>query len=143
MRTAVKGVVFSSLVFMLMGLVLFVVACVVWAAFFDRPFLTYTNLPFTARAAVHAGESVELHVARCNRSKHQRTYLTLLPDVWIDIAPGCTESVSRANEVPLDTAPGLYLATGVAVVPGLVRDHRVTWASHPFEVLPAKSAKEK
>lgn len=133
-----------------------VMACLGWAYYFERSYLYYVNSPFPTSTPVHAGEPVELIVERCSRSRTRRAYMTthslrnvatgaieLLPDVWVDIEPGCTRSTSRINLIPKGTAPGTYTVSGTARVEGLVMTHRVPWTSRPFQVLPALPAKEK
>lgn len=134
----------------------FVVAtCLGWSVMFESPYLTYGNLPFEATPAVRAGETIDLVVQRCNAARTKRNYTTtrvltnidvgtvlLLPSVVVDIEPGCTSSISRIHQIPATAAPGVYRLSGVAMVSGLVMNHRVPWVSRPFEVLPARAAKE-
>ena len=147
---------FTHLVHVTALLTLIVFGCLFWAFVFERPFLYYVNQPFPAASAVRAGEAVELFVERCSRSRHRRSYMTshtmvnaktgtaeLLPDVWIDIEPGCSTSISRINVIPKNTQPGIYTVSGVALAEGIVLTHKVPWVSQPFEVLPALPTKEK
>lgn len=147
---------FSALLLTAVALMLTVLACVLWSSAYERPYLSYRNLPFPAAHAVEAGNPVELHVVRCNNSRRKQTYLTthelrdlrsgqvaLLPEVMVSLAPGCTESTSRVNVIPRGTAPGRYMVSGIALVEGVVSDHRVAWESQPFDVLPGSPAEEK
>lgn len=155
MMLPTKARTFNSLMVAMTTMTVTVLACMLWAIWFEQPFLSYTNVPFPAPPSVRAGQTVELVVARCNRSHRARSYLTthavrnvssqhtaLLPPVWVDVMPGCTEAVSRINEVPANLLPGRYVMTGVALVPGIVVDHQVPWESQPFDVLPAAPARE-
>lgn len=156
MRAPSKANVLNKLAYVTAALALAVLGCVGWAFLFERPYLSYSNLPFPAVPTVRAGEAVELTITRCSRSRSRRSYLTthvlrneasglvaLLPEVLVDIEPGCISSLSRINVVPASTAPGWYTVSGQARVDGLVVTHHVAWASTPFQVLPAPPAKEK
>lgn len=124
------------------------IGLVVWALYFEEPYLYYQNLPFPELGSVRAGEPVQLSVERCNRDSVIRTYditrslinvktkqVDLLPNVKVSIDPGCHRGISRINVIPASTAPGTYRVTGVAVIPGLMRTHEVPLYSEPFEVV--------
>lgn len=156
MTATLKLRVFNRLVHAASVLTFITGCCLAWSVLFEKPYLSYTNLPFPSAMAARAGEPVELLVQRCSSARSPRSYMTthtlnnvdtgavmLLPVVWIDVAPGCTSSYSRINVIPKTTAPGIYTVSGMAMVDGMVLTHKVPWASRPFEVLPAKEAKEK
>lgn len=115
----------------------------------ERPYLYYTNVPFPViKNPVQAGDPVELLVGRCNRDQEPHGYLVtrqlrntatgsyiLLPDLWLDIQPGCTEGIGQINIVPPDTPPGSYVVSGRALVAGRFGNHQVEWQSTPFSVI--------
>ena len=121
-----------------------------WGLWFEKPWLRYQNLPFPPAAEkVKAGEAVVLSVERCSDAPVTETYRTthgiqsakdqkaiLLPDVVVSVDPGCHRDASKINVVPKGTAPGRYVAFGVALVPGLIRTFAVPWYSEEFEVVP-------
>lgn len=133
----------------------FVVVCsglILWALYFEKPFLSYVNLPFPVRLAqVKAGEVIPLTVRRCNSSDVIRFYDVtheirslsdpsrpprILTSERVSIAPGCTEGVSLINMVPKNSPPGRYVVTGLGIVQGTARTFAVPWYSQPFEVVP-------
>jgi hypothetical protein len=115
----------------------------------EQPYLRYLNVPFPALVrTVHPGETVNLIVARCNDDHRAHGYLVthmlrnletgafiLLPDVWVEIRPGCSTATSQLNTVPRGTPPGTYEASGRALVEGRFANHQVIWRSEPFEVV--------
>lgn len=115
----------------------------------EQPYLRYTNLPFPpVKERVRAGEAVQLQVGRCNDDPIPHGYLlnrtlknlqtgalVLLPDVWVEIPPGCTYAISQIHIVPPGTPPGLYEASGRAMVQGRFGNHQVRWYSAPFTVI--------
>jgi hypothetical protein len=125
-------------------------AFIAYAAF-ERPFLTYENLPFpTQTTMVKAGEVVPLMVRRCNNTSTTRVYLVthelerldaLQPNVIllaepVPIQPGCTTGASRVNRIPAGTPPGKYRLVGAGIIEGSLRMLTVPWQSQPFEVVP-------
>jgi hypothetical protein len=121
-----------------------------WLVVFDRPYLTYNNLPFpTLLQQVRAGEVIPLRVERCNSDDVPHTYNTThsveeidkhtytdMPDVRILISPGCTSSTNLVNRLPPNLPPGRYRVFGTAEVQGVIRMHNVEWHSQPFQVVP-------
>jgi hypothetical protein len=131
------------------------VACIAILAYglaFEKPFLRYENLPFPAKLQqVKRGEVIPILVRRCSTASEDRFYdvthelrsqsdpgapTYLMKTERVLIRPGCHESTSMVNRVPPDTPPGTYVATGLGVVDGMLRQLTVPWHSQPFEVLP-------
>jgi hypothetical protein len=121
---------------------------VVYLLLFEPPPLTYTNLPFPVLApVVMPGDKVPLRIKRCNSTDRmllatltrtlenldRREFVSMQSTVT-PIQPGCTESTSLTNHVPLETPPGAYRVVGVAQVPGTLKTHYVTYYSAPFIV---------
>jgi hypothetical protein len=131
---SVLGIVFSTGIFFL---------------FFDKPYLTYKNLPFPAiTQVVHAGDVVILDIIRCNADKQTHVYntthslvevkkevYTILPDVRVKLEHGCTQGKSEVNRTPINLPAGRYKVIGTAEVPGLLRMHQVDWFSQEFDVV--------
>lgn len=129
-------------------------ATLVYLLFLEEPFLSYRNLPFPAlEPDVQQGRPIPLRVVRCNSTDRQQTYTitrslqsldtaeyVVLPESVVQLAPGCTESISLANRVPLEVKPGSYRVIGVADVRGTLRTHRVEWYSLPFRVIERREA---
>lgn len=117
--------------------------------FFEKPFLTYKNIPFPPQMIqVYPGEIIPFHEERCNSDDKPRNYDSthsllnidtheplLLPDVKIMIQPGCTTAVSLLNRVPPETPPGKYVVFGTAEVHGTIRDFYIEWRTQEFEVV--------
>ena len=115
--------------------------------FFEPPFLTYGNLPFPVLTPrVKDGNAVLLDVRRCNSDTKTRIYALahslvgetmtiLLPAVPTSIRPGCSQSFSAINVIPLNTPPGTYHIEGYAEVQGTLRTSSIAWRSEPFEVV--------
>jgi hypothetical protein len=136
---------------MLAALLLITVGLVTFAYVADKPYLTYKNLPFPPTIAYgHAGEVIPLHVVRCNSDDVVHSYTTthsvedvethyswVLTQKEVYIAPGCSESNSEVNRLPVELPKGrTYCIFGIASVEGVFgRKHRVEWSSMPFEVL--------
>jgi hypothetical protein len=141
--------VFHTLAVVALSLAALVLGGVLFGINVEQPYLRYTNLPFPAVSrTARAGEPVQLLVARCNDDQVRHGYLVthmlrnlttgnfvLLPDVWVEIAAGCTTGLSQLNIVPPGTPPGTYEASGRALVEGRFANHQVTWRSEPFEVV--------
>lgn len=138
---------FNALLGAFAALACIAVGSFVWSTYFERPYLHYQNLPFPVLATVRAGDAVQLSVERCNSHAVKRTYDTthtltnldtrrddILPNVTVDIKPGCHRGVSKINLIPANTVPGYYLVSGVAAVDGMFVKHKIAWYSEPFEV---------
>jgi hypothetical protein len=126
-----------------------IIATAAYFYLFERPFLTYQNLPFSlTRPVVSPGEVVPLLVNRCNTAStiknyntshtlqevHTRTYY-VLSDQQVSLAPGCTVSTSMINVLPTAIPPGRYKLFGTAEVHGVLRTHYVDWYSEEFDVV--------
>jgi hypothetical protein len=120
-----------------------------WGMFFELPVLRYQNLPFVSlQPIVMAGQPAMFTVARCSTAQDPINYsssrnlknmtsgvVTLLPDIQISIAPGCTRAVSKINETPLNMPSGTYQAFGMSKVPGRFRSYDVPWNTESFIVV--------
>lgn len=131
--------------------VVLLTAMIVYLQFFERPLLSYKNLPFKVLGPSRPGESVKLLVERCNASSQPLDYelshgirnadtsgpaVALPPGPVPLLLPGCQASLSAANVVPAGTSPGCnYIVGGEGLVKGTIRTHRVPWYSEPFCVL--------
>lgn len=118
----------------------------------EKSALSYRNIPFPATIeSVRVGEVIPLRVVRCNSDSVPRTYnLThslyevnkgfyiLLPGVSAMIQPGCADSISALNRVPVDTPPGRYKLFGASEVRGTLRTFSVEWHSGEFDIEAAK-----
>lgn len=125
-------------------------ATVFYFLFFERPFLTYSNVPFpVTQPVIHPGDVVPLEVVRCNASNVTRTYTVshtlesvpagrnvVLPASPVTLPPGCTTALSLANELPANVPPGQYRLFGIAEVRGVLMVHYVEWYSKTFTVTP-------
>jgi len=141
--------VFHTLAACALSLAALILAGYLFGVNSEQPYLRYTSLPFPALTrTVRPGETVQLRVARCNDDRVRHDYLVthmlrntvtgdfvLMPDVWVEIEPGCTVATSLINVVPPGTPPGTYEASGRALVSGRFGNHQVLWRSEPFEVL--------
>ena len=90
-----------------------------------------------------------LTVERCSRLSKISAYNTthnltpvapaadeiLLPDLIIQIEPGCHRNVSRGNVITANTPPGQYVVHGIAVVDATIGKRSVPWSSGRFEVV--------
>lgn len=115
--------------------------------FLEPPFLTYGNVPFPVLTPrVKDGGTVLLDVRRCNSDTKTRIYgiahslvgetmTILLPALPTSIRPGCSESFSAINVIPVDTPPGTYHIEGYAEVQGTLRTSVIPWRSEPFQVI--------
>lgn len=124
-----------------------------YASITSASWLTYQNQPFEVLTpVVRAGQSPIHRIARCNSSGVRQVYNTthtltpmaggddlLLPDVKIEIEPGCFRVATGVNPVPLNAALGFYLPHGTAITESLWGKKYVVWYGEPFEVI----AKEK
>ena len=121
----------------------------VWGTFFETPYLSYQNLPFTSlQPIVLAGSAATFSVARCNKSDKEILYttsrnlrnvttgvVTLLPDINLSLPLNCTRAISKINEIPESEKSGNYVAFGTAKVPGRFRTYDVRWNTEPFIVV--------
>ena len=128
------------------------ITIVVWAMLFEKPFLSYENVPFpTQIAQVKAGDAIPVTVRRCSTADGPRFYdishelrsvanpehnVVTLKGERAKITPGCATGTSRINVIPPGTPPGMYYVTGLGIVEGTLRTFAVPWSSQPFEVVP-------
>lgn len=141
----------NCLLFIASALALVIAGLVIWGMFFERPYLTYQNLPFPPELQrVKPGQVMPLTVIRCSSASTIKSYLithelerldVATPNVLMkseptSIKPGCHQSTSLINLVPIATPPGTYRVVGVAVVDGLFHTFPVPWHSQSFEVAP-------
>lgn len=123
-------------------------ALYLWAAYLERPWLSYQALPWEVIEPVHPGEAVRVVVLRCNDTSAKRTYRVtrtlqnvdtgeayVLPASEVDIEPGCHREVSRLSVVPKDAAEGTYVLGGFGLAKGRLIEHRVPWSTQRFEVV--------
>ena len=125
---------------------------IIYLQFFERPLLSYKNLPFKVLGPARPGESVLIVVERCNASSELLDYelshwilnadtsepATVLPPGPVpSLPPGChPPTTSAANVVPIGKPPGCnYIVGGDGLVKGTLRTFRVPWRSQPFCVL--------
>ena len=140
----------NGLLAILAVLVLLVAGVYVYAKFFEQPDLSYKPLPFPMMFnTVYPGSVAAAIATRCNSRKTVLSYRTsrqlvrenstqpavILESVWVSAEPGCAAVSTRANVVPMDTQPGFYRFTGIAMVPGLIDFHEVNWNTDVFEVV--------
>lgn len=122
---------------------------VIYALYFEPPFLRYQNLPFPVATPVEQGRTVPIVIERCNDSKKERVYMSArtlrnvetgrevqLPESTVSIKPGCDRMLSRAVVIPLETPPGKYIIDGEGIAQGLLRKHGVDWYTEQFDVIP-------
>jgi len=127
-------------------------AVYVWGQYFEKPYLTYKNLPFPSfTEQAKPGELVQIRVERCSTSNKPEKYrmtrtmrnevtreVSILPPIEVGIAPGCHRANSKLHFVPPSTPPGIYTLWGISTVGGYLRTHQIIWYSEPFEVLEGK-----
>ncbi len=128
---------------------------VLYALFFEGPFIRYQNLPFPVQEPVEQGRAAAIIIERCNDSKNQRVYTasrTLknietgkevsLPEATVTLKPGCERTINKSVIIPLDTPPGKYVITGDAITQGLIKKHEIPWYTEQFDVVPIKPITE-
>ena len=134
-----------------LAFLVFVVATVyVYSAYFEKPYISYTPLPFPITAQkIYPGGVATATATRCNTQSTPITYKSsrklvrensnqpalVLESVLITIEPGCSSVQTRVNVVPETSPPGFYRFAGTAVVKGLIFEHEVGWNTDVFEVL--------
>lgn len=132
-------------------IVMFLTALVLlYLTVIEKPDLSYPTLPIPVlKKYVYPGDILDIKVTRCNSSKSRKTYTStrfldntgddqevlVFELVGVVTAPGCNTSISRAHRIPESTSAGEYQLTGVATVPGLIRNFYVDWYTEPFTVL--------
>jgi hypothetical protein len=150
--------IFIYKVMLLLAASLFAVcsSILIYARWFEKPWLVYQNLPFPpVILKVHPGDVVPLVIERCNSTKVIKQYSithsllntdsknlgllpVLLPSLPLSLEPGCNRYITKVHIVPIDTAPGTYKFFGSASVQGLLVTHDVEWYSEEFEVVDQK-----
>lgn len=134
-----------------LGLLLGWGAASIYASYTSASWLTYQNQPFEVLTpVVHAGQSPIHRIARCNSSGIRQVYNTthiltplfggddlLLPDVKIEIEPGCYRVSTSVNPVPSKAALGFYTPHGTAIIESFWGKRYVVWYGEPFEVIAA------
>lgn len=126
-------------------------AILIYLLFIERPPIRYTNLPFpVTNKAVRAGDVIPLTISRCNDSNTRTTIFSsrllentsndqgviVLEIIGLWVPPGCVTETVSTNRIPKSVQPGTYRISGIATVPGLIRNFFVPWHSEPFTVLP-------
>ena len=141
--------IFTGMVYTTAALVAVLVAGYIYSRFFEVPYLTYKNVPFTVTGTAIPGGPASAPVIRCSSSDTTEAYTTtrnfqkmganqaavVLPSVDVTVEPGCEPAISRINIVPDGTLPGYYRFYGVATVQGLFITHKVAWGTAFFEVI--------
>jgi hypothetical protein len=149
---------FTYKIMLFVSATLFIVCAsiLIYARWFEKPWLIYQNLPFPAvMLKVHPGDAVPLVIERCNSTKVIKQYSithsllntdsknlgllpVLLPSLPLSIEPGCSRYITKVHITPIDTAPGTYKFFGSASIQGLLVTHDVEWYSEEFEVVDQK-----
>lgn len=135
----------------LLALVVAVFSVTMYLMLFEKPWLTYLNIPFpTELAKAREGETIPLRVKRCSTANVKRTFRVarsmvrvnepgsspmLLPDTISSIEPGCIEMISSFNKIPLGTPPGKYIIIGIVEIQGTFSEMMVEWHTQEFEVI--------
>ena len=141
--------IFAGLLIVLASMVSLVFGGFVYSKYFEEPYLSYKNVPFTVAGTAVAGGPATAPVIRCSTSDKTEEYKTtrnfqkmganqpaiILPSVDVTVEPGCEPAVSRINIVPDNALPGWYRFYGVATVEGLFITHKVPWGTGFFEVV--------
>ena len=141
----VRNFLMATLAFLMLS----VAGVYIYSMFFEEPYLRYAPLPFPVNEKIYPGTAAAAIATRCNSQKTTLLYKTtrkllsegterpetVFPSVDVTAEPGCTTVVSRLNVVPPDTPPGFYRFVGIASVPGLVVEHKVSWNTEIFEVI--------
>lgn len=142
-----KFSVFTVLLVIFVGLLACMLMAVTYFMFWEKPFLTYPQLPFVSPRIVSPGDAVNLEVLRCNSDDKVRTYIMshtligletqqryVLPAQVVSTEPGCKRVVSGISVVPLGVSPGFYMIEGYSEVAGTIRTFSVHWYSEAFRV---------
>ena len=131
-------------------LIISVGAVYMYSAYIEKPYVTYTPLPFPMpQKAVYPGGVATATATRCNTRSTEVSYKStrqfkrensnepaiILEPVWITIQPGCSSVSTRVNVVPATATPGFYRFSGTAIIKGLIVEHEVAWNTDVFEVI--------
>lgn len=122
----------------------------IYFAFFQPPWLSYTNSPFPVLndgGKVHRGEDIRLLVARCSSSSTRRIFPIarrlvgpgnpiIVKSDSVPIEPGCQQVESRVTAASADAPLGFYSLEGYSEAAGPLRTTIVPWRSQQFEVVP-------
>lgn len=135
-------------VFLILGVTIYAVN--IYSSYFEKPFLSYKNLPFPVTPeAVVPGQQISFVVVRCNSSHEIQQLVStraLVSEdsimkavafdyIFLNIAPGCTPPTPLTATIPLGTAPGFYRLAGKSKVKGLAADHEVSWNTARIQVV--------
>lgn len=111
----------------------------------------YTNTPFTVKTKqVKAGDFLEIEVGRCNYVSETVTYtvnrtIIELPEERtaanlevfpVKFEPGCSTTLSRAHQIPVDVPPGSYRIDFLALVIYQGYSYTSEAQTEVFEVVP-------
>ena len=140
--------VLASMVILLTALTLMIVGVFIYSAYFEKPFLSYQNLPFPVDQKVYPGQPISVSVIKCNADAEERKYVSTLelecegkpPIVFrpieVTAKPGCHPSIAQVTTIPLDMSVGTYCrSSGDSTIKGLTSEHRVRWNTILFEVI--------
>lgn len=141
--------IFAGLAIVLALMMVTVFGAFIYSKYFEVPYLSYKNVPFTVVGTAVPGGPASAPVIRCSTSDKTESYRTtrnfqkmganqvaiVLPSVEVTIEPGCAPAVSRINIVPDNSLPGWYRFYGVAGSQGLFVEHKVPWGTGFFEVV--------
>ena len=131
------------------------VSVIFYFLFFEKPYLSYTNVPFpTLHSSAMPGQVMPIHVARCNSDSISHVYevtrtlervatglnqpsdYIMMPNIRFAVKPGCSEGDTAAHIVPILTPPGRWRLVGLAEVRGVLKTHMVEFYSTAFDVTP-------
>lgn len=125
---------------------------VVYAVWFEEPYIRYQNLPFPVETPVEQGRTVPIVIERCNDSNTEQAYMSsrslrnvdtektvLLPSGSVSMKPGCERSTSRSVVIPQETEPGNYVIEGEVLYQGILKKHSLKWYTETFQVIPMKN----
>jgi hypothetical protein len=137
--------------FMFCAAMMFFASVVGYFVFFEKPWLTYENLPFPIKIQpVFPGELIPIEVLRCNKSGKTQHYsiarsleniktgeFTTLPPIEVNMKAGCDAEpqMSTAHYAPLLMKDGEYRLFGTSQIQGLIVTHMVEWTSINFKIV--------
>ena len=146
--------VLAAMVVLLASLTLMIVGLFTYSAYFEKPFLSYQNLPFPVDVKVYPGQPISVSVIKCNADAEERKYVSTLelecegkpPIVFrpieVTAKSGCHPSIAQVTTIPLDMPVGTYCrSSGDSTIKGLASEHRVRWNTILFEVITKPKAK--
>lgn len=126
---------------------------VIYGVYIEQPLLHYQNLPFPVETPVEQGRTIPMVIERCSDSSEEFVYLAtrslrnletnksvILPNSTISVKPGCHRGTVRSAVVPFETEPGRYVLEGTVLMRGLLREHKFSWYTEPFDVIPTRES---